>query len=487
MLISRSRNDRYASTPAGPHPMATSAHSGPALVIEGDPIVQRDLARLLTRLGYEAMTAQSVGDALTVLEQNRCAFTVLALNIEGNEGNAFLRRLRVHAAQAGPIIAMSRDEMVPSSAEAVSLGAVAFVREPVTKGELENAIKNALPRPRPGDANGDEDSPARLELELALCGSPRMQEVRSTIKLIARPDVPVLVRGETGTGKDVVARSIHYLSARCARPFIKVNCAALPRDLLESELFGHERGAFTGAHELKIGKFELADHGTIFLDEIGDLHPDLQGKLLHVLQDGQFSRVGGRATIKVDVRVLAATNQDLERNVAAGTFREDLLYRLNVIQITVPPLRDRREEIPALVQYFVNRYCRRFQRQPFTLAAETMRRLMEHHYAGNVRELENIVKRMIVLDDPLLLKNGLAPVPPAPPEGPVTLRAVFLKDIGRQAAQKAERAAILETLEQTRWNRLRAAKLLNISYRALLYKMKEGGIGRDATAPNGRE
>jgi two-component system, NtrC family, response regulator AtoC len=250
------------------------------------------------------------------------------------------------------------------------------------------------------------------------------------------------------------------------------------------ELFGHERGAFTGAHELKIGKFELANCGTIFLDEIGDLHQDLQGKLLHVLQDGQFSRVGGRVTIKVDVRVLAATNQDLERSVAAGTFREDLFYRLNVIQVAVPPLRDRLEEIPALAQYFVRRYSLLFQREPFALATETIQRLMQLRYAGNVRELENIVKRMIVLDDPLLAKSGLpAPLPKRPleaPSGPIGSAAVSLKEIGRRAAQDAERAAILQMLDRTRWNRLRAAKLLNISYRALLYKMKESGIGLDS-------
>jgi two-component system response regulator AtoC len=315
-----------------------------------------------------------------------------------------------------------------------------------------------------------------------------MREIRNTIKLIAGADVSVLVCGETGTGKDVVARSIHHHSARRDRPFVKVNCAALPRDLLESELFGHERGSFTGAHELKIGQFERANHGTIFLDEIGDLHPDLQGKLLHVLQDGQFSRVGGRSTIKVDVRILAATNQDLERNVAAGTFREDLLYRLNVIQIAVPPLRDRREEIPALAQYFVRHYCQLFRREPFELAPETMQRLMQHRYAGNVRELENIIKRMIVLNDPDLAKNGLPSSPAAgpatgasTPAGPAT---ISLKDIGRRAAQDAERAAILQMLEQTRWNRLRAAKLLNISYRALLYKIKDAGIGAERADSN---
>jgi two-component system response regulator AtoC len=270
---------------------------------------------------------------------------------------------------------------------------------------------------------------------------------------------------------------------RQSGPYVKVNCAAVPRELLESELFGHERGAFTGAHQLKVGKFESADRGTIFLDEIGDLHPALQGKLLHVLQDGQFSRVGGRSTVKVDVRVLAATNQDLEQAVAAGRFREDLYYRLNVIQIMVPPLRERPEEIPVLTEYFIQRYSQLFRREPLRLPAESMQRLMRHRFPGNVRELENMVKRMIVLGDPLLRRSPLAgsPVPPGEVGPNIAPRAagVSLKDIARRAAHLAERDAILQALEQTQWNRVRAAKLLAISYRALLYKIKDAGLDRE--------
>jgi len=234
---------------------------------------------------------------------------------------------------------------------------------------------------------------------------------------------------------------------------------------------------------LKIGKFESADRGTIFLDEIGDLHPALQGKLLHVLQDGQFSRVGGRSTVKVDVRVLAATNQDLEQAVAAGRFREDLYYRLNVIQITVPPLRERPEEIPVLAAYFMQRFSQLFRRESQQLPAETVQRLMHHRFPGNVRELENMIKRMIVLGDPLLRRSPLsgAGAPPedgggARPPKPATLS---LKDISRKAALVAERGAILQALEQSQWNRVRAAKLLEISYRALLYKIKDSGLDRE--------
>jgi len=264
----------------------------------------------------------------------------------------------------------------------------------------------------------------------------------------------------------------------------------VPRELLESELFGHERGAFTGAHQLKIGKFESADRGTVFLDEIGDLHPALQAKLLHVLQDGAFSRVGGRATIKVDVRVLAATNQDLERAVAEGRFRQDLYYRLNVIQVVVPPLRERVEEIPLLADYFVQRYAGMFHREGFSVDPATMARLCRHAYPGNVRELENLVKRMIVLGDPHLAKTPMAPGRPAPvaaPEPPVRVTPAStvrpLKEVARAATLAAEREAIAEALRRTGWNRVQAAKLLKISYRALLYKIRDVGLGRVPGVP----
>ena len=332
----------------------------------------------------------------------------------------------------------------------------------------------------------DKSPVARVRQELALWASSRMQEVRDVIAQAAPIDVTVLITGETGTGKELVARAVHDLGTRRDGPFIKVNCAAVARELLESELFGHERGALTGAHQLKIGKFEAANQGTIFLDEIGDLHPALQGKLLHVLEDGQFSRVGGRSNIKVDVRVLAATNQDLERGVAAGQFREDLFYRLNVVRIAVPPLRERSEEIPLLAGYFVERYSKLFRRDGFALPAETMQRFMRHSFPGNVRELENMIKRMIVLGDPDLKRSSLLGEAPdgedRRPAKTAKTAAVSLKRISREAAQAAERTAILKALEETQWNRLRAAKLLSISYRSLLYKIKDAGLDRKRRA-----
>ena len=453
------------------------------LVAAEEPTLSHHLVELLSEWGYEVISVVSVDEALGEMAQRRFVLSLLDL---GSQANDLLRRLKTQGGAPGTIILLTDSDTRESPAESAALGADDFLQKPFSTEDLENVIKSALARPRRSwDRSPDEDSRVRLREEVGLWRSPRMSEVREIIEQAARVDVTVLIMGETGTGKDVVARAIHEQSVRQSGPFVKVNCAAVPRELLESELFGHERGAFTGAHQLKIGKFESADRGTIFLDEIGDLHPALQGKLLHVLQDGQFSRVGGRSTVKVDVRVLAATNQDLEQAVAGGRFREDLYYRLNVIQVMVPPLRERPEEIPVLADYFMHRYSQLFRRETLQMPAETMQRLIRHRFPGNVRELENMIKRMIVLGDPLLRRSPLpGPAPTAEENGARTVKAATtsLKDIARRAAQTAEKEAILQALEQTQWNRVRAAKLLEISYRALLYKIKDSGLDRERRA-----
>jgi two-component system response regulator AtoC len=315
-----------------------------------------------------------------------------------------------------------------------------------------------------------------------------MREIQGVVEQAARADVTVLICGETGVGKELVARAIHVHSPRRREPFVKVNCAAVPRELLESELFGHERGAFTGAHQRKPGRFETADTGTIFLDEIGELHPALQAKLLHVLQDGEFSRVGGRNNVTVDVRVICATNRDLVREVAAGRFREDLFYRLNVINILVPPLRERQEEIPGLVRYFTERYGRLFNFPEPTISPEDMQAFAGHAWPGNIRELENFIKRMIVLQDASLPRTltvtTALPAAPAVAGGEPfsAAKELSLKEISRRAVLEAERQVIRRALEQCRWNRVKTAKMLKISYRALLYKIKDMGLKQDSAA-----
>ena len=346
-----------------------------------------------------------------------------------------------------------------------------------------------------------------------LGSSDKMREVRDLIARVADTDVTVLIRGESGTGKELVARAIHESSPRRQRTFVKVNCAALPSELLESELFGFERGAFTGAIQQKPGKFEFAHEGTMFLDEISEMHPPLQSKLLQVLQDGEFARLGGRRDVRVDVRIVAATNRDIECAVAEGQFREDLYFRLNVVCITLPPLRQRRDEIPLLTERFLEQYADHYNRPRLSLAEETKRLFNEYDWPGNVRELENLVKRAVVLGSDDSIRRELAdaiagrrrlpgPIPALQPRTPETAAAPAaapapvaaapqerapaeapavtgsLKDIARHAAREAERDLIYRTLQQTRWNRREAAEILGVSYKALLYKIKEAELDK---------
>ena len=338
--------------------------------------------------------------------------------------------------------------------------------------------------------------------------SDQMKEVRELIERVADTDVTVLIRGESGTGKELVARAVHAASPRKDRTFVKVNCAALPSELLESELFGFERGAFTGAIQHKPGKFEFANHGTMFLDEISEMGAPLQSKLLQVLQDGVFARLGGRQDVSVDVRVVAATNRDLELAVQEGQFREDLFFRLNVVCITLPPLRQRRDEIRPLTEYFLARYSEHYNKPSMQLANDTLRLFAEYEWPGNVRELENLIKRMVILGTDTSIRREVAdaiagrymkvgPIPAlqttapaapamvaptapqpaaAPPAPPVPCGS--LKDIGRMAAREAERELIQRTLEHTRWNRREAAEILGISYKALLYKIKDADLDK---------
>src|SRR3989441_1221401 len=308
-----------------------------------------------------------------------------------------------------------------------------------------------------------------------LDGSAAMRSIRAMVENIADTDATVLLRGESGVGKDVVARAIHAASRRCNSPFIKMNCAAIPRELLESELFGHEKGAFTGAHRRKLGQFEYANKGTIYLDEIADLPLALQAKLLHVLQDLRFARVGGHGMIDVDIRVVAATNRDLEYALARGEFREDVYYRLNVVEIRIPPLRDRKEEILVLAARFLAKFNQQYRRNK-ELSPETTARLLEYSWRGNVRELENMIRRIVVLGDGEQVFENLVGrrQPIGPSAGPsASLSAEGLRDIARRGAQEAERKALAEVLERVQWNRAEAARILKVSYKTLLNKISE--------------
>jgi two-component system response regulator AtoC len=468
------------------------AQSLRVLVIDDDPGLRDYLEALAASRGYQVFTAATGEEAIESLEQTRPDLVTLDLVLPGMDGLETLSRLQGRLPNV-PVVMLSGHGQARSIVEAMKLGAADFLRKPFEVEELEFAIQKALEKRALRKEVEELRGRVRSESELLmLCGDdPKMQEVREIIEQVADTDITVLVRGESGTGKELVARALHRLSTRTDRPFVKVNCAALPSELLESELFGFEKGAFTGAQRRKLGKFEYANHGTIFLDEISEMHPSLQAKLLQVLQDGEFSRLGGESDVRVDARVIAATNRNLETAVLDGSFREDLFYRLNVVTVQLPPLRDRKDAIPLLVEHFLDMYNRQYGKDLKRLSTATLEVFHTHQWPGNVRELENMVKRMVVLGNETAVLEEIAhrmAAAEASNSGPASLdlealgvdlndaKGVDLKAIAKRAAQIAEKRVIKKVLDQTRWNRKEAAERLQISYKALLYKMKDNGL-----------
>jgi two-component system response regulator AtoC len=437
---------------------------------------------------------------------------------------ATLKALKMSYPRAQTIV-LSGSSNGSASMDAERLGPLNYVVKPAGPERLEGsaldaAIESAIERGR-GEPppHGFEPQGSDDEGECVWGASERMRALAQTIDQIADSDVTVLVRGESGVGKELVARALHRRSNRHAAPFVKVNCAALPGELLESELFGHERGAFTGAASTRIGKFEQADGGTIVLDEIGEMKPALQAKLLHVLQDGDFTKLGSNKRIHVDVRVVAATNRNLEQMLSSGDFREDLYYRLEVIELTIPPLRERRDEIPALIDFFLKRSSRMYRRPIRPLSPELRQTFNEYDWPGNIRELENMIKRVVVLQNEQQVMREIQRkvLPPAGPEPLVVAMATPAAEsssaaaagadmldgvdwthdelrpgptaqdpsepegliaVAKAAALRAERVVILQTLGQLHWNRRKAAQVLGVSYKTLLKKIKECGISR---------
>jgi len=476
-------------------------HKLRVLVVNDDLAQGRLLATQMARRGFDVSSASSGEEALRLLRNYDPALVLLELSLPGLGMLDVLGRIKQTKPDSSVLLISTRND--PDTIfNASKLGADDYVVRPFEAKDLEPRINRALEKQRiPGEVPHFRDQVRRNRDFAALFGtSPPMEEVKNTIEQVADTTATVLIRGESGTGKEVVARMIYAQSGRMDKPFVKVNCAAIPHELLESELFGYEPGAFTGATRQKLGKFDLANMGTLFLDEVSEMHPALQAKLLHVLQDGEFSRLGGKHDISVDVRVLAATNKALEHAVEDGTFREDLFYRLNVITIHIPPLRERREEIPVFLDFFLRKYSEFYGKQPAPFSEHALSCMMDYNWPGNIRELENLVKRYVIVgNEPQIIRelsthkpivSSLATVNPSPvnADKPMADRsqsaaipinggkgdgaALSLLEIGRRAAMSAEREAIERVLNQTRWNRRQAAKILKISYKALLNKLK---------------
>jgi two-component system, NtrC family, response regulator AtoC len=389
---------------------------------------------------------------------------------------------------------MSREQEPAAVVKALRAGATDFVGKPAEVGSVVKAVQTVMTRDDSAmsarmltAAGGPAPGAPWPDIETLFGGSPAMQAVSTIVRRAADTNATILLQGESGAGKELVARAIHALSGRRSKPFLKLNCASLPGELLESELFGHEPGAFSGAQRRKLGRFELAHSGTLLLEEVGDMPLPLQGKLVHALQDGRFFRAGSSEAVEADIRLVAATSRDLGALTATGAFREDLYYRVNVVTISVPPLRDRREEIPRLVAQFIETFSRQYSRPAPAISVETMRLLQEYGWPGNVRELENMIKRLVVLQSEGLVRDEIAlrrqrTAPPGAtlpvPAGPVArgYGELGLKEIAKRAAMEAEKAVLREVLDRVRWNRAEAARILKISYKALLYKIAAAGL-----------
>src|SRR5436305_285517 len=467
------------------------------LVVDDDPAMAKFLVNHLLRKNFDVSSAGTGEEAIRMFRVYDPALVLLDVNTAGMSGIETLERLKQIKPDVS-VIMLSAQQDANFIFKASKFTTDDYIPKPFEPKDLDQRMARVLERERQVQEVTQLRDQVRRQSDFSMLfgTSPKMEEVKMTVEQVADTNVTVLIRGESGSGKEVVARMVYGNSTRREKPFVKVNCAANPSELLESELFGYEPGAFTGANRQKLGKFEQANYGTIFLDEISEMHPALQAKLLHVLQDGEFARLGGKRDISVDVRVLAATNKPLERAVEEGTFREDLFYRLNVVTIHIPPLRERQEEITVFLEFFLRKYSEYYGKQPPAFSEYAVGRMMEYPWPGNIRELENLVKRYVIVGNeaqiirelsthkPIVSSMQAPAAGPSLAAGPVSVAATSgsnngnelempsLLEIGRRAAMQAEREAIERVLAQTRWNRRQAAKILKISYKALLNKLK---------------
>jgi two-component system response regulator AtoC len=459
------------------------------LVVDDEPGIRNYLRTLLEVEGYHVTAVASGPEALESVQQGeRPHFIILDVLMPETNGLETLRRL-MQVDRSLNVIMLSCSNEVTTVVEAIRLGAQDYLTKPFEKAELDAAIlksRQKMDLRKENQALREYCDHLTEDLSF-LASSPQMVRIRQQILQIAPVDVPVFICGESGVGKEVVTRMIHMRSTRRNQPFVKVNCAALPGELLESELFGYEQGAFTGAVRSKPGKFELANKGTIFLDEIAEMSPHLQAKLLHVLQDNQYSRLGGRHMVGVDVRVLAATNVEVQEAMKSGRLREDLYYRLSVLSINVPPLRERTTEIPLLFRHFLNKYSEKFRKETPNPSEHLMEAAIRYAWPGNLRELENFIKRYVILEDDEgslreLVEKADGRQRTSPPDEPALVKEQGLKALLRGLKEEAEMEAIADALEKTHWFRKDAAKMLGISYKALLYKIRQFNLdaGRGA-------
>jgi two-component system, NtrC family, nitrogen regulation response regulator NtrX len=448
------------------------------LVIDDEAEIRRSVRMILEYEGYEVIEASSGPDGVTLVERESPDLVFLDIKMPGMDGLDALQRIKA-SKETLPVVIISGHGTVSTAVEATKAGAFDFIEKPLATERVLVTIRNALDQTRLRDEN--TSLKRAVEVRHQMVGeSPALRQVWDAIKRAAPTNATVLLLGESGSGKELVARSIHRNSLRSRDRFVQVNCAAIPEELIESELFGHEKGSFTGATEKQIGKFEQADRGTIFLDEVGDMSAKTQAKVLRVLQEGEVERLGSARTIKVDVRVIAATNKDLEAEIEKGNFREDLYFRLSVIPIRVPPLRDRREDTPALVRHFAELFSRDNNRRPQRFTPAALEYLQKARWKGNVRELKNTVERLIIMtpgdtidvDDlrDVVRIDQKAPAGEAEKERPGTLR---------EFKESAERTFLVGKLRENNWNISKTAEVIGTPRSNLYKKLEQYGISQE--------
>jgi nitrogen regulation protein NR(I) len=451
------------------------------LVVDDETNLRKVLAAILRKDGYEVAAAEDGEQALAEFEKNGADVIITDLVMPKLGGMDILTRVRATRPDV-PVIVITAHGTVDSAVEAIKLGAFDYITKPFEHSEIRSIVEKAA---RTQEANLGHVAPEGRARASIVGDSGQMHEIFKIIDKVADTPSTVLITGESGTGKELIATALHDGSSRREKPLIKISCAAIPKDLMESELFGYERGAFTGAVTSKPGRFELADEGTLFLDEIGEVPIEMQVKLLRVLQESEFERVGGIKTTRVDVRLVAATNRDLEKEIEAGRFRKDLFYRLNVVPIHLPPLRDRSADVPTLAKHFIEKYNKRLNKRLEGISQEALVQLQAYPWPGNIRELENLIERLILFaDGPRIeLKDlpeavRMGPVGPTPSANDHTPRPgeTPLKDFLKQRQAEIEKTFIIQALRKTEGNVTRAAKLLQISRKSLQTKMKDFGL-----------
>ncbi len=453
---------------------------GRILLAEDDSSARSAFSQFLSHLGYEVTETSNGPDALEFLSDAHYDLVLTDLKLPGMDGMEILRAIQPRAPQTLGIL-MTGYGTIQNAIQAMRLGVFEYLLKPVNLEELQLVLERAREYQRLHLENQQyrQEIQRRFSPQNLIGHSDSMKQILELIEKVADSDSTVLIFGESGTGKELVARAIHYRSNRMDKPLVPINCAAIPGDLLESELFGYEKGAFTGAHKTKVGRFELASGGTLFLDEVGEMSPQLQVKLLRVLQERSFERLGGVKSIKVDVRIIAATNRDLESSIEEGKFREDLYYRLSVIPIQIPPLRDRREDIPLLAEHFLENFNRQKGRDVQGISPRAMEALVQYSWPGNVRELENLMERMVVLK-----RAGIIDLEDLPEKVRGTgsqddLGRILLPESGIHldaAVHKLEKELILQALKRTGGVKKEAARLLGMKRTTLIQKMKRNNI-----------